>query len=243
MLADGLFEKFPCDEIYALHNSPYDAPGKVSIKPGVAMAGADFFDCEITGVGSHAAMPQVSRDPIVAATALVQGWQSIVSRNASPNGMAVLSVTKIRGGDAYNVIPASASLGGGVRFFSLEMRDMIRDRMKAVADGVGAAYGVQTALDIRPVFDVLENDADLSAAFLDLAKDVVGEDNTGQKPEPVTGSEDFADMLRVVRGAYFTVGHGGDVPLHNPGFILDDDILPLGATLFARIAESRLAAG
>jgi hippurate hydrolase len=243
MLADGLFEKFPCDEIYALHNSPYDAPNKVGIKPGVAMAGADFFDYRIIGRGSHGAMPQMSRDPVIVATALVQALQTIVSRNADPKLMAVLSVTKIQGGNAYNVIPNEVTLGGGVRFFSLELRDLIRERMKALAVGMEASYGVEVQLDIRDVFDVLVNDEPLSHTFLDVAKGVMGDENVFLKEDPVAGSEDFADMLRVVPGAYFTVGHKGDVPLHNPGFIFDDDSLPVGATLFARIAEARLAAG
>ncbi|UHS63121.1 amidohydrolase [Agrobacterium vaccinii] len=242
MLADGLFDRFPCDEIYGLHNSPYDEPYRIGIKPGTSMAGADFFDIRINGRGSHGAMPEVSKDPIIVATALVQALQSVVSRNVSPLKSAVLSVTQIHSGSAYNVIPQEATVSGTVRFLDREVNEMIRQRMKSIAAGLAASFDVEIDVDIRNVFDVLFNTEDLVEGFAEAARDIVGDAMVYTKTQPVMGSEDFADMLHKVPGVYCTVGHAGNIPVHNPGFVLDDGILPVGASLLARIVERRLAA-
>jgi len=242
MIADGLFEKFPVDEIYGLHNMPTDRLGEVAIRPGVAMAGADFFDVTLKGVGSHGAMPEDSRDPIVAATALVQALQSIVSRNLSPKDAAVVSVTQIHSGAAYNVIPSEAVISGTARMFTQEVRELIRTRIRDVSQGIASTFGMEVNVEIRDIFSVLENDEALSHEFLKIAADMIGSENTVIRKDPVTGSEDFADMLHAVPGAYFTIGHDGNIPVHNPGFIFDDTILPLGASLYARIVETRAAA-
>ncbi|MGG7567475.1 M20 aminoacylase family protein [Rhodovulum sp. DZ06] len=240
MIADGLFERFPVDEIYGLHNSPYTDPGVVSVKPGVAMAGADFFDITLRGTGSHAASPQHAADPVVAMAQLVQALQTVMSRNAPPSEAAVLSVTKVRAGDAYNVIPGEAVISGTMRFFDDGWRDRMRARLETISKGVAAANDMEVEVVIKPVFTPLENDEALSLGFAELARGVVGDDLVRVTTDKVTGSEDFADMLRAVPGAYFTVGHKGDVPLHNPGFDLDDDMLPLGASLLAKVAVARL---
>mgnify|MGYP001101040786 CR=1 FL=1 len=242
MLADGLFDRFPCDEVYGLHNWPGAPQNRVAVKPGIAMAGADFFDIKVIGRGSHGARPQDSRDPILAASALVQALQSIVSRNLDPNDPAVVSVTQIHSGSAYNVIPGDAMVSGTARMFSNEIRAHIRTRIHEIAQGVAATHGVQVEVDIRDIFTPLINNAPLSEAFADVARAVVGEENVLLGGRPVTGSEDFADMLNTIPGAYFTIGHEGTAALHNPGFTFDDNILPLGATLLARLAEARTAA-
>lgn len=242
MIADGLFERFPVDEIYGLHNAPYLEPGQISVFPGPAMAAADFFDVKIAGSGAHAAMPHAARDPIVAASALVQALQSIVARNASPFDSAVLSITQIHSGSAYNVIPEEATLTGTMRAFRPEVMELMRRRMKAVCDGIAATYAVTVALELRQTFDVLVNHEAQAAAFAEAAREIVAEEGVLTDPRPMMGSEDFADMLRKAPGAYAYVGHAGDMPLHNPGFILDDAILPIGASLLARIVERRLAA-
>jgi amidohydrolase len=242
MLADGLFQRFPCDEIYGLHNSPYTEAGQVRVFPGKAMAGADFFDIRIKGRGSHAAMPQVSRDPVVIGATLVQAFQSIVSRNADPLQAAVVSVTQFHAGTAYNVIPEEAVLTGTVRTFSEPLAAMIRERMRAIVTGVATAFEVEIDIDIRNIFSVLENHEAETAAYADAIRDIVGDENTLTGAKPLMGSEDFADMLYAVPGCYCWVGHAGDVPLHNPGFILDDAILPVGASILARVVERRLAA-
>ncbi|KPQ05748.1 MAG: hippurate hydrolase [Rhodobacteraceae bacterium HLUCCA12] len=238
MLADGLFDRFPCDEVYGIHNSPYHEPGVIGVKPGAAMAGANFFDIRITGRGCHAAMPESGIDTIVIATSLVQQLQSIVARNVPPSRQLVLSVTQIHAGAAYNVIPESAHLAGTVRYFDRATADMVTQRMQALCDGVAAGYGVEVTMDMRNVFDVLENDPALSQAMVEAARDLVG-DKAVVKAEQVMGSEDFADMLQAVPGAYCTIGHAGSVPLHNPGFIFDDAALPVGVALMARMVETR----
>ncbi|HEY0291005.1 MAG TPA: M20 aminoacylase family protein [Hansschlegelia sp.] len=242
MIADGLFERFPVDEIYGLHNDPYIEPGQISVFPGPAMAAADFFDITITGAGSHAAMPHLSSDPIVAAAALVQALQSIVSRNADPFEALVLSITQVHAGSAYNVIPEGATLTGTIRAFRPEVMEIARRRMKEICDGVAAAHAVEIGLDLRSVFDVLINHEVETEAMAEVAREIVGDEGLITRPRPMMGSEDFADMLQKAPGCYARVGHSGDLPLHNPGFILDDAILPVGASLLARIVEHRLAA-
>jgi amidohydrolase len=242
MLAEKLFERFPCDEVYGMHNNPFAAPNRVGVKPGEAMAGADFFDFRIRGAGSHGAMPDQSKDPIVIASALVQQLQTIVSRNVPPVEPLVLSVTQIHAGAAYNVIPAEATVSGTMRFFDLELANRVRGRMRSLAAGMALAYEVEIDLDMREIFDVLVNDEDLSHAMLDVAREVVGEQNVSVTAKVRTGSEDFADMLRVVPGAYCTVGHAGSAPLHSDHYVLDDEILPVGASIYARLVERRTAA-
>jgi len=227
MLADALFDRFPCDEIYGMHNYPNGQPEKVGVKPGEAMAGADFFDITIKASGSHAAMPHQSIDPIVIGSSLVQQLQTIVSRNTPPTSPLVLSVTQIHSGAAYNVIPGECEISE------------VRQRMKDLCEGTAKSYGIEIDLNLREVFDVLVNDETLSHVLLDIASDVVGKDNVNVTPDVVTGSEDFADMLRVIPGAYCTVGHEGTLPLHNEGFILDESILPVGASIYAKLIEQR----
>ena len=240
MIKDGLFEKFPCDEIYGLHNAPDLNHGELAILPGPAMAGADFFDITINGYGAHGAMPERSKDPIVIAMAVVQALQSIVSRNVIPTEAAVVSVTQIHAGSAYNVIPGEAKLAGTMRAFSDEVRALMRERMRAICAGMAAAFQVEIEVDIRDIFSVLVNQEEHSRVVAEVAKTVVGSVNVKTRAQPKMGSEDFADMLQAAPGAYFWLGHDGSVPVHNPAFTLDDKILPVGASMFARIIETRL---
>jgi hippurate hydrolase len=240
MLKDGLFEKFPVDEVYGLHNDPDLDLGQVSVFPGASMAGADFFDITIKGYGSHGAMPHNARDPVVIAMTLGQALQTIVSRNVHPLKSAVLSITQIHAGAAYNVVPGEAKLAGTVRAFDDGVRQLVRKRMRAIAAGMAAAFEVEIELDIRDIFSVLVNHEEPVHAVAEVARGVVGGDNVITSPRPRMGSEDFADMLQAVPGAYFWVGHGGSVPLHNPGYIFDDKMLPVGASLFSRLIETRM---
>lgn len=242
MLADKLFDLFPCEEIYGMHNLPDGRPNTVGVKPGQAMAGADFFDISIKATGSHAAMPHQSVDPIVIASSLVQQLQTVVSRNTPPTEPVVLSVTQIHAGSAYNVIPSDCVISGTMRFFNTELANKLRQRIADLCAGTAKSYGVEITIDSRNIFDVLVNNEELSEVLLDIASDVVGTENTELKSNVVTGSEDFADMLRVVPGAYCTVGHEGTIPVHNDGFILDEGILPVGASIYARVIEQRGAA-
>ncbi len=239
MLADKLFERFPCDEIYGLHNWPTGEHGKVGIKPGVAMAGADFFDIKIKAFGSHAARPEGSKDPIIIASSLISQLQTIVSRNVPPTQTIVLSITQIHAGSAYNVIPSDCTLSGTMRYFDKEIAKLVRTRMKEIIEGIEKSYSVEIELDNREIFDVLVNDQELSKVMLDVASEIVGVENAFFRTDLVTGSEDFSDMLQVVPGAYCNIMHRGTLPLHNDGFILDDGILPIGASIYARLVEKR----
>jgi amidohydrolase len=240
MIKDGLFDKFPCDEIYGLHNAPNLNYGELAIFPGPAMAGADFFDLTIHGYGAHGAAPDRSKDAVVIAMTLGQALQTIVSRNVEPSKAAVLSITQIHAGSAYNVIPGEAKLCGTVRAFSDEVRTLIRERMRAICAGIASAFDVEITADIRDTFSVLVNQEEQSKVIEEVARTVVDPDKVITSPRPRMGSEDFSDMMQMVPGAYFWVGHDGSVPLHNPGFMLDDKILPVGASMFARIIEKRL---
>ena len=242
MLKDGLFDRFPCDEVYGMHNFPNGQPGTVGICKGAAMAGASFFDIKVQGKGSHAAMPHQSRDPLVIASALVGSLQTILSRNIAPLDACVVSVTQLHAGSAYNVVPDTATLAGTIRYFKDEVCTLAETRMRELCEGFAKAYGVEISVDLRNIFDVLVNDADLSDAYMEAAADIVGAENIMGTAEPATGSEDFADMLKVVPGAYCMIGHSGTTALHNPSFFLDPEVLPVGASIMARIVERRMAA-
>jgi hippurate hydrolase len=243
MLRDGLFQRFPCDEIYGLHNAPDLLPNQVVCFGGPGMAGADFFDITIRGYGSHGAMPSYAKDPIVIAMALGQALQTIVSRNVNPHDEAVLSITQIHAGSAYNVIPEEAKLCGTMRAFSDATRAMMRDRMRMISAGMATSFAVEIDVDIRDSFCVLVSSEFYAESVADVACEVVGSANVSTTPRPKMGSEDFADMLQAVPGAYFWLGHAGSTPVHNPGFVLDDAILPVGASLFARLIETRMPTG
>ncbi|VIO65924.1 putative hydrolase YxeP [Bradyrhizobium ivorense] len=243
MIKDGLFQKFPCDEVYGLHNAPDLNHGEIAILPGPAMAAADFFDIRIQGYGAHGAMPERSKDAVVIAMSLGQALQSIVSRNVDPLQAAVLSITQIHSGSAYNVIPGDAWMCGTVRCFSDEIRALIRKRMREIAAGFAAAYDAEISVEIRDGFSVLVNQEEQSRVVEEVARTVVDPAKVITRSTPKMGSEDFADMMQAVPGAYFWVGHDGSVPVHNPGYVLDDKILPIGASMFARIIEKRLPVG
>ena len=240
MLDDGLFDQFPCDEIYGMHNSPNGQPGTMDICKGTAMAGAAFFDITIKGLGSHAAMPQNSKDTVVISSTLVNQLQTIISRNLPPLDTCVLSVTQFHAGSAYNIVPETAKIAGTIRYFKDEIFELTQRRMAELCKGLAKAYDVEINLETRNVFGVLENNSELSDAYLDAAADILGAENVSSDSVPATGSEDFADMMKIVPGAYCRMGHSGTVGLHNPSFVLGQEILPLGASVLARIVEKRL---
>ena len=242
MIADGLFDRFPCDEIYGLHNSPDGPRGKITIKPGPAMAGADFFDIRIQGRGSHGAYPHKSADPVVIAMALGQALQTIVSRNADPLQPAVVSITQIHAGSAYNVIPDTAHLAGTVRTFDDDLRDLVRSRIREISAGIATAFGASIEVDIRGVFSVLRNDPEKAEAVAHAASELFGEAALDRATAPHMGSEDFADMLLAVPGAYCWLGmDAGGGALHNPNYRFDDEIIPIGGSLLARLVERQSA--
>ena len=242
MIADGLFEKFPVDEIYAIHNAPHGPHGVLQVRPGPIMAAADFFDIRITGRGAHAAMPHQGIDPIVIATGLAQAMQSIVSRNSNPLKSAVVSITQFHAGAAYNVIPEGAHLAGTVRTFDAELRKLIATRIRELAAGFAAAYGATIEVDLRDVFSVLDNHPEQAAAAAEIAAELFGSDKVEANTVPRMGSEDFADMVAAVPGAYAWLGATPGPGLHNASFDFDDSLIPLGAAYLARMVERRAAA-
>jgi len=245
MVKDGLFERFPCDAIFGMHNRPGLAVGKFQIRTGPMMAGGAYFDIAVTGRGAHGARPEAGIDPVLVASHITTALQSIVSRNVRPLDTAVLSVTQIHAGDAYNVIPEQAVMRGTVRAFSSETMMLIEQNIGRIASGVAAGFGATAELDFRLIFPPLVNDADEAGFIADTAADLVGEDNVNRNGNLVMASEDFSYMLDRRPGAYIQIGNGdgaGSCEVHNPGYDFNDAALSLGASLFARLAERKLPA-
>lgn len=241
MIADGLFTRFPCDEIYALHNWPGAPLGRVSLTKGVAMAAADTFDIEIEGRGAHGAQPHLAIDPVMVATSIAQALQTIISRNVDPLKSAIVSVTQIHAGSAYNVIPETAFLGGTIRSFDDDVRHLIAERITALAMRIAEGFGAVAKVKITPRFSVLRNAPTQSEAAMKVAQGVVGAGLIAYDGEPKSGSEDFAEMLALVPGAYLILGQGEGPFLHNPAYDFNDAVAPIGASLLARIAQERSA--
>ena len=244
MVRDGLFEQFPVDAIFGMHNRPGMAVGKFALRPGPMMAGGSSFDLKVTGTGAHGARPESGVDSVVVAAHIATALQTIVSRNARPQETAVLSITQIHAGDAYNVIPEQAVLRGTARAFSSETMDLIATNMQRIAEGVAAGFGARAELDFRKIFPPLVNDRDETRFAADVAASLVGEENVNRDGPTIMASEDFSFMLNARPGAYITIGNGdgeGGCEVHNPGYDFNDEALPLGASYFARLVETRLA--
>ena len=244
MIEDGLFEQFPCDAIFGIHNRPKLAVGKFAVRSGPMMAGGAFFDIDIEGVGAHGARPESSVDPVVVASHLVGAIQSVVARNVSPTETAVVSVTRLHAGDAYNVIPQSARLGGTVRAFSVEVMELVERALERIAKGVAESYGARARLDFRSIFNPTINAPREAEFAASICSEVVGAENVERNPPVIMASEDFSFMLERVPGCYVNLGNGGEegsCEVHNPGYDFNDEALPLGASFFARLVETRLA--
>jgi hippurate hydrolase len=244
MVNDGLFDEFPCDAIFGMHNRPGLAVGKFQIRPGAMMAGGAFFDIAITGRGAHGARPESGVDPVLVGSHITTALQSIVARNVRAVDTVVVSVTQIHAGDAYNVIPERAVLRGTVRCFSTAVMSLVVERMRRIAEGVAGGFGATASLDFRVLFPPLVNDADETGFIADTAAELVGDDNVNRHAGLVMASEDFSYMLERVPGAYIQIGNGdgeGGCEVHNPGYDFNDAALPFGAALFVRLVERRLA--
>ena len=240
MIEDGLFADHPVDEVYALHNWPGLAPGAFSVRPGAQMAGFDTFDIAVTGRGGHAAMPHDCTDSIVAAGQLIGALQSIVSRNLDPQSPAVLSVTQVHAGDAYNVIPETVRLAGCTRYFDKAVKAQLQTRMAEVCAGVAAQQGAEIALEYNAVYPPTINHAASQQKALAAASILSGPEAVHADQNPSMASEDFAFMLEKVPGAYVWLGNGpvSDFgALHSPRYDFNDAILPIGARFFAALVE------
>ncbi len=243
MIADGLFKRFPCEAIFGMHNRPGMPVGKFAVRTGAMMAGGAFFDIDITGVGAHGARPESSVDPVLVAAHIATALQSIVSRNVKPVETAVVSVTQIHGGEAYNVIPQSARLSGTARAFSNDVLGLIERNLERVATGVAAGFGARAKTDFRLSFAPVINHPEEAAFAAGVCEDVVGAENVRRDPPPNMASEDFAFMLNEVRGCYINLGNGdgqGACEVHNPEYDFNDAALPYGASFFVRAVEKRL---
>lgn len=240
MLDDGLFRRFPCDAIFALHNEPGLDIGAFRVDSGVIAAGGAFFDITVAGKGAHAAYPHHGVDPVVAACHLVTGLQSIVSRTLPPTESAVLSVTRISGSDAYNTIAPEATIAGTARFFSREVGERIEHSMRLMAKGICEGLGADAAVDFRLLFAPTVNDAAQSEFARQAALAVTNAAKVGASAGPEMGSEDFSFMLEQVPGAYVLLGNGQSRPLHHPEYAFDDSSIPFGAAYFANIVERKL---
>lgn len=241
MIDDGLFEQFPCDNLYGMHNAPGVPVGKFGASPGIRTAAGAFFDIEIEGRGSHGAFPDQGIDPVVIAGGLISSLQTIVSRSTRPTETAVLSVTQMHAGDAYNVIPGSAQLGGTVRTLSLDLMKKIELRMEEMVAGTCNAYGAKGTVDFRILFHPVINDEDTTRIAGDVCADLVGEDSVARSTGPGTGSEDFSFMSEVVPSCYLILGNGEEShPLHNHDYDFNDDALVYGASFYARVVETSL---
>jgi hippurate hydrolase len=244
MLEEGLLDRFPMTRLFGLHNWPGMPVGTFSVRPGPMMAAADRFTLTLQGQGGHGAMPHITRDPLPAAAQIVLALQTIVARNVDPVKQAVVSVTQIHGGDAYNVIPQTALIAGTCRSFAPEVRDLIERRVGAIAHGVGEA--LQIEVDVRyergyPPTVNSEAETDLAA---DVAAEVVGDDRVDRATPPVMGAEDFAYMLEQRPGSYIFLGGGRpEAPLHSPQYDFNDEALTIGASYWARLVERLLPAG
>ena len=244
MIADGLFVRFPCDAIFGMHNRPGMALGKFAVRAGPMMAGGAFFDIDVTGVGSHGARPESGVDSVLVAAHIATALQSIVSRNVRPVETAVVSVTQIHGGDAYNVIPQTARLSGTVRAFSNEVMALIGRNLARIAEGVAAGFGARATTDFRPIFAPLINDPQEAEFAASVCAEIVGADNVRRDPPLIMASEDFSFMLNEVRGCYFNIGNGdgtGACEVHNPAYDFNDAASIYGASVFARLVERRLS--
>ena len=244
MIEDGLFTQFPCDSVFGMHNRPGMEIGKFAIRPGPMMAGGAMFDIHITGVGAHGARPESGVDPVVIASQIVMAAQTIVSRNIRPRDTAVVSITQIHAGDAYNVIPQTAQIMGTARAFSMEVLAMIEDNLRRLAENIAAGFGATAELDFRLEFmPTVNNDAETQFA-IECAAELVGAERVNGDIPMIMASEDFSYMLNERPGAYIMVGNGageGGCEVHNPAYDFNDQAIPYGAAFFATAVEKKLA--
>jgi hippurate hydrolase len=243
MVEEGLFDKFPCDSVYGMHNYPGIPVGRFELRPGPMMASFDIFEIELRGRGSHAALPQTGIDPILAGANLVQALQSIVSRNLGPVDAGVVSVTQFHGGETWNVIPDAIVLRGTTRAFRPGTQDLIERRLREITEHVARTYGATASVRYERRYPPLVNSERETARCADVLRALVGEQNVNASTEPVMGSEDFAFMLQAKPGCYVFIGNGpgdGGCLLHNPHYDFNDAILPLGASYWVRLTERLL---
>jgi hippurate hydrolase len=248
MMEDGLFDRFPCDAIFAMHNMPGFRPGQLLLREGATMASSENILVHIEGTGGHGAMPHLSADPLVAGAAIVMALQTIVSRNVPPLQMAVITVGAFQSGVANNVIPQTATLKLSCRTLDRGVRELLRKRIVEVVELQAQSYGVNARVEFLPGYPVLVNTPAETALAREVAVALVGADNVVLQTEPLTASEDFAYMLDAVPGSYLFIGNGdaangghGACMVHNPNYDFEDRNIPVGAAYWVALTERFLA--
>ncbi|MCC8403304.1 M20 family metallopeptidase [Paraburkholderia sp. MMS20-SJTN17] len=246
MMADGLFKRFPCDGIYALHNAPGLPVGKFVVQSGAMAASSDAVTITLRGKGSHGAMPHFSRDPVVAAASIVMALQTIVSRNISTADAAVVTVGAIQAGTAHNVVPSTATILVTVRTLNREVQTLIESRLREIVEFQARSMGVEAEIDYKAISRVLMNTPKETALAREAIAAIVGAENIFPLPPGRMGGEDFSWMLDEVPGCYVALGNGaeghGSCMLHNPGYDFNDEALPIGVSYWARLVEQYLTA-
>jgi hippurate hydrolase len=243
MIEDGLFRNFPVEAVYGMHNIPGIPTGEMSVRAGPVMAAFDIFEITVVGRGAHAATPHLGADPVVASAALVSQLQTIASRVIDPMQSCVVTVTQIHGGSTWNVIPEEVVVRGTARWFRDKVGDTIEASIKRIADGVAAAHGCTAATRYERRYPPTVNEEGETEVCAAVARDLVGADKVTERA-PMMGAEDFAFMLRERPGCYAWIGNGpsdGGRVLHNPRYDFNDEILPIGASYWVRLAETKLA--
>ncbi|MDO9361211.1 MAG: M20 aminoacylase family protein [Polaromonas sp.] len=247
MIEDGLFDRFPVDAVYAMHNWPSMRPGTVGIRPGAMMAAADRITIDITGKGGHGAHAYMTVDPVVVSAHIITAIQSIVSRNTNPIDSAVISICAMQGGDmgAFSVVPGKATLVGTVRTFSTDVQGMVEKRLNELCNAVALGFGATASVKYERIYPATINSFDETNFAAGVAEDLVGADHVVRDMAPSMGAEDFSFMLQVKPGAYMRIGQGaengvGSCFLHNTRYDFNDDILPLGAALHAGLVEQSM---
>lgn len=242
MIDDGLFDKFPMESVWGMHNWPGLAVGQALAHVGPAMAGADIFILTIEGAGGHAAMPHQTRDPIVAAGMITVALQTLISRRLSPFDQAVMSLTRLEAGSAFNVIPNSATIGGTLRTMKAATRDAFLEQIETVANSAAKITGCEVSMELRPGYPpTINHEADALFAQR-VISDVLGPGGLETEMSPAMAAEDFSYMLQQRDGAYIWLGAGKDsANLHSPLYDFNDELLPIGASLWVRMVEAKLA--
>jgi hippurate hydrolase len=242
MIKDGLFERFPCEEVYALHNWPALPAGTIATRAGPIMAAADRVEIKVRARGGHAAQPHLGADAVLCAAQIVAAAHTLVARRIDPNATAVLSLTNIHGGSSHNVMPAEVVIGGTVRTFDAAVQDRLEQSLRDVVEGAARAAGCEATLVYDRYYPATVNDAQCAQHALDAGRALIGEST--RLDAPAFTSEDFAFMLEAIPGAYIWLGQSSPLrsaQLHTPGYDFNDEVLPVGAGLLATLAERRCA--
>lgn len=241
MIEDGLFERFPVQSVYAMHNWPQMRPGTVGVNPGPMMAAADRITIEVTGKGGHGAHPYLTVDPVLVSAHIITAVQSIVSRNVRAIDNAVISLCSMQAGDpgAFSVVPGKATMVGTVRTFSPEIQSLVERRLNEVCSGVALGLGASAHVRYERIYPATLNTPDEARFAARVARDLVGDEHVDAEMDPSMGAEDFSFMLQVKPGAYLRLGQGGEGScfLHNSRYDFNDEVLPLGAALHASLIE------